>query len=52
MVSRGQMASVSRKQNGSVFLMDLSVTFWQEANIKFYVVGACQVSMVLSFVFC
>lgn len=27
MVSRGQMASVSRKQNGSVFLMDLSVTF-------------------------
>lgn len=27
MVNRGQMASVSRKQNGSVFLMDLNVTF-------------------------
>lgn len=26
-VNRGQMASVSRKQNGSVFLMALNVTF-------------------------
>lgn len=27
MVNRGQMASASRKQNCSVFLMDLNVTF-------------------------
>lgn len=26
-VNRGQMAPVSRKQNGSVFLMDLNVSF-------------------------
>lgn len=51
MVNRGQMASVSRKQNGSVFLMDLNVTFWQEANIKFCGLGACQVSMALTFGF-
>lgn len=51
MVNRGQMASVSRKQNGSVFLMDLNVTFWQKANFKFCGLGACQVSMTLSFGF-